>query len=166
MNAIRLVASCVGLSWLCMALVPLSAQADTDACELLTPAQVGAAVNVSVIDGQHAMGQQVIKTYGKTCTWSPSAKSDVKSVTLLLQTAAQYDGGKQMAQKMAASGRGRPVKTASVGEDAYYVVLRDQVSLFVKKGDISFTVAVNATLAVDEKEAMEVTLAKDVLSKL
>jgi hypothetical protein len=147
--------------WVCAVAVPLAAQADIDACTLLTPAQVSAAVGVSVASGQH-----VTPTFVKTCTWTPSGKSDVKSVTLFLQTAAAYDGGKQMAHMMAEVGRGGAVKTASVGDDAYYFVAGDQVGLLVKKGGISFKVAIYATLTVDKKEAMELTLAKEVLAKL
>ncbi|MGA8050984.1 MAG: hypothetical protein WCA09_12495 [Burkholderiales bacterium] len=87
-------------------------------------------------------------------------------MTLYLQTAAAYDGGKRMAGQMAAAGKGAAMKPASVGEDGYYFVVGDQVGLLVKKGSISFKVAVYATLPVDKKEAMELTLAKEALAKL
>ena len=83
-------------------------------------------------------------------------------MTLFLQTTAAYDGGKQMAIRMSASA----VKPASVGDDAYYFVAGDQVGLLVKKGSVSFKVAVYATLPVERKEAMELALAKEVLAKL
>ena len=161
MNTFRLAALCAMLFCLCAAAMPSAAQADTDACTVLTPAQVGAAVGVSVADGKH-----VTPTYVKTCTWTVSGKSDVKFVTLYLQTAAAYDGGKQQARQLATVGKGAVVKPASVGEDGYYFVTGDQVGLLVKKGAISFKVAVYATLPVDKKEAMELTLAKQVLAKL
>jgi len=161
MSTFRLGAFCAVSFWLCAATMPSAARADTDACTLLTPAQVGAAVGVSVADGKH-----VTPTYVKTCTWVASGNSNVKSVTLFLQTAAAYDGGKQMARQMAAAGKGGAVKPASVGEDGYYFVAGDQVGLLVKKGGVSFKVAVYATLPVDKKEAMELTLAKEVLAKL
>jgi hypothetical protein len=161
MSTFRLGALCAALFWLCAAAMPSAAQADTDACVLLTPAKVGAAVGVSVADGKH-----VTPAYVKTCTWTASGKSNVKFVTLYLQTAAAYDGGKQMARQMVAAGKGSAVKPASVGEDGYYFVTGDQVGLLVKKGGISFKVTVYATLPVDKKEAMELTLAKEVLAKL
>ena len=160
MSTFRLGALCAVLFCLCAAALPSAAPADTDACTLLTPAQVGAAVGVSVADGKH-----VTPTYVKTCTWAASSKSDVKFVTLYLQTAAAYDGGKQMARQMVTAGKGGAVKPASVGEDGYYFVTGDQVGLLVKKGGISFKVAVYATLPVDKKEAMELTLAKEILAK-
>ena len=72
------------------AAMPLTACADTDACNVLTAAQVGAAVGVAVSEGKH-----VTPTFVRTCTWNASGISDVKFVTLYLQTAAAYEGGKQ-----------------------------------------------------------------------
>jgi hypothetical protein len=161
MSTFRLGALWAAAFGLCAAAMPSAAQADTDACTLLTPAQVGAAVGVSVADGKH-----VTPTYVKTCTWTASGNSSVKFVTLYLQTSAAYDGGKQTARQMAAASKGNVVKPASVGEDGYYFVTGDQVGLLVKKGGISFKVTVYATLPVDKKEAMELTLAKEVLAKL
>ena len=149
------------LLWVCAPLMPSIARADTDACTLLTPAQIGAAVGVPVGDGKH-----VTPTFVRTCTWTASRDSDVKTVTLYLQTAAAYDGGKQMAGQMAAASQAGAVKPASVGEDGYYFVAGQQVGLLVKKGSNSFKVTVYATLPVDKKEAMELTLAKEVLAKL
>jgi hypothetical protein len=143
------------------AALPSTAQADSDACMVLTPAQVGAAVGVPVAAGTH-----VTPTFVKTCTWNASGSASVKFVTLLLQTAAAYDGGKQMASQMAAAGKGGAVKAAAVGDEGYYFVTGDQVGLLVKKGSVSFKVAVYATLPVDAKEAMEMALAKEALAKL
>lgn len=146
----------------CVAALPLMAHAETDACTLLTPAQVGAVVGSAVSDGTH-----VTPTFVKTCTWTPSGKSKVGSVTLNLQTAAFYDGGKRQATMAAlAAGQGAAVKPAGVGDDAYYFVTGDQAGLFVKKGGVSFKVAVYAKLPVDEKEAMELKLARQVAAKL
>jgi hypothetical protein len=151
---------CAAVFGLCVTTLCAAAQSDTDACTLLTPGQVSAAVGASVAAGAH-----VTPSYVKTCTWTAS-KSKVKYVTLLLQTAAEYDGGKQMAGGMAAGIKNTAMKSGGVGDDSYYFVMGDQVGLLVKKGDISFKVAVYATLPVDNKEAMELTLAKKVLTKL
>ena len=140
-----------------------AARADTDACTLLTPAQVGAAAGVAVGSGTH-----VTPTFVKTCTWTPSAKTAISAITLNLQTAAFYDGGKQqVAMAMAAAGGGDArMKPASVGDDAYYFVTGDQVMLWVKKGVVSFKVAVYAKMPLADKEAVEMKLAKDVVAKL
>ena len=161
MRRARFGAVSAALFSLCAAAMPPAARADTDACKLLTAAQVGAAVGVPVGAGTH-----VTPTFVKTCTWTPSGNSSVKAVTLYMQTAAAYDGGKRMAAEMAAASKGGAVKHASVGDDAYYFVAGTQVGLLVKKGGVSFKTTVYATLPVDKKEAMELKLAKAVLPKL
>jgi hypothetical protein len=160
MSTSRFGAFGVGLLYFCAAAMPAAAQGDTDACTLLTPGQVGSAVGVAVGAGAH-----VTPTFVQTCTWTASG-SNVKYVTLSLQTAAEYDGGKQMASGMAAAVKNTAMTSAGVGEDSYYFVLRDQVGLEVKKGTVSFKVEVYATLPVANKEAMELALAKEVLKKL
>jgi hypothetical protein len=138
-----------------------AAAADIDACTLLTPAQVGAAVGVAVGDGTH-----VTASFVRTCTWNVTGSSDVKTVTLLMQTAATYDGGKQMAAQIVASVKGSAVTPARVGDDAYFFVTGDQSGLLVKKGANSFKVTVYAKLPLEKKEAMELALAKDVVAKI
>jgi len=161
MGAFRIAMSYTVLLWVVAALVPTTALADTDACTILTPAQVGAAIGAPV-----ALGTHVTPSFVRTCTWTPSGKSHVKAVTLYLQTAAAYDGGKQMAQRMAGASSGAAQKAASVGDDAYYFVVGEQVGLLVKKGSVSFKVAVYATLPVDQKETIEMALAKEALGRL
>lgn len=146
----------------CAAALPLMAHAETDACTLLTPVQVAEVVGGAVSDGTH-----VTPTFVKTCTWTPSGKSKLGSVTLNLQTAAFYDGAKRQATMAAAAGgTGTEIKPASVGDDAYYFVTGDQAALFVKKGAVSFKVAVYAKIPTEEKEGMELKLAKEVVVKL
>jgi hypothetical protein len=145
----------------CAALLPLMAHAETDACTLVTPAQVAAAVGEAVSAGAH-----VTPTFVKTCTWTPSGKTKLGSVTLNLQTAAYYEGARRQATMTSAAVKGAEVKPASVGDDAYYYVAGDQAALFVKKGAVSFKVAVYARLPAAEKEAMELKLARDVVAKL
>ncbi len=143
------------------AALPSAARADTDACTLLAPADVGAAVGIPVGSGQH-----VTPTFVKTCTWTPTGKSAVTAVTLNLQTAAVYEGGKQTAMTMAAGVKGGAVKPASVGDDAYYFIAGEQVGLLVKKGGVSFKVAIYAKIPLEQKEAMELALARKVVGKL
>jgi len=145
-----------------LVVLPLMARADTDACTLLTQAQVAAAVGGPVGDGTH-----VTPTFVKTCTWTPSGKSRIASVTLNVQTSAVYDGAKRQATMAAAAGiKGTGMTPASVGDDAYYFVTGDQATLMVKKGASSFKVAVYARIPMDEKEAMELKLAREVAAKL
>lgn len=159
MSTRHLGALCTASILLAAATMPSTARADTDACTVLTAAQVGSAIGGTVTAGTH-----VTPTFVRTCTWNASGSSSVKFVTLYLQTAAAYDGGKRMAAEMAAAGA--VVKPASVGDDAYYFVAGSQVGLLVKKGSASFKITVYATIPLEQKEAMELTLAKEALAKL
>lgn len=144
----------------CSGALPLMAHAEADACTFLTRAQVAAAVGVAVSEGAH-----VTPTFVKTCTWTPSDKARIAAVTLNMQTAAYYDGAKRQATMAAATaGKGTEMKPASAGDDAYYFVIGDQSGLFVKKGAVSFKVAVYARIPLEEKETMELKLARQVLA--
>lgn len=146
----------------CAVALPFGANAaDGDACNFLTSAQVAAAVGVSVGPGTH-----VTPTFVKTCTWTPADKSKIAAVTVNLQTAGVYDGGKRQAAMGAAIGKDMGMKPASVGDDAYYFTSPGQVQLFVKKGDASFKVVVYAKVPGADKEAMELKLARAVAGKL
>ena len=158
MSTIRLGALCASFL-LCVAALPSAARAETDACTLLTPAQVSVAVGFTVTAGTHVM-----PTYVATCTWTGSNSSGVQFVTLHLQTPAFYDSAKSGATAAAAAGA--VVKSGGVGDDSFYFVEGPQVTLQVKKGSASFKVAVYKQIPVDQKEGMELTLAKEVLLKL
>ena len=154
---------CRGTFWLalCGLLAPLAAHAETDACTLVTAAQVSAAIHVAVGEGTH-----VTPTFVKTCTWTPTASSSIRAVTVNLQTAAFYDGSKQTAIKTAAAVPGGKIKPVSVGDDGYYLVEGEIAMLFFKKGSTSVKVAVYAKAGVDEIAAMELAIAKQVATKL
>jgi hypothetical protein len=129
-----------------------------DACAFLTAAQVSAGVGVPIKDGV-----PITPTDKKVCTWSatkPAPKS-TKFVTLLLQTADSFQAGKSM------KAPGIIVTAVTgVGDDAFYLAVGDQVGLIVKKGNVAFKVAVYADIPLADKEAMEKTLALQVVSKL
>ena len=154
---------CRGTFWLalCGLLAPLAAHAETDACTLVTAAQVSAAIHVAVGEGTH-----VTPTFVKTCTWTPTASSSIRAVTVNLQTAAFYDGSKQTAIKTAAAVPGGKITPASVGDDGYFLVEGEIAMLFFKKGSTSVKVAVYAKAGVDEIAAMELAIAKQVATKL
>jgi hypothetical protein len=146
---------------LCISLAPIAAFAETDACTLTTSAQVSAATHVAVGDGTH-----VTPTFIKTCTWTPTVSSSIKAVTVYLQTAAFYDGAKQMAIKTAAALAAAGFKPVSVGDEGFYSVTGEMAMLFFKKGDSSVKVAVYAKVTRDEIEAMELAIAQQVATKL
>ncbi len=129
-----------------------------DACALLTSAQVGAALGVSVGVGSH-----VAPTFKKTCTWNATA-SDGGFVTLMLQDPGGFEGGKQLGQM--ASKTVSLTSISGVGDDAYYLAVGEQVGLVVKKGNAVFKVAVYAHMPLKDKEAKERSLAQQVLVRL
>ncbi len=129
-----------------------------DACTLLTRAQVGAALGVSV-----GAGSYVTPTYKQTCTWTATT-SGGGYVTLLLQSVSGFEGGKRLA--LVGAKNMSLTSISGVGDDAYYLAVGDQVGLLVKKGNAAFKVAVYAHIALESKEAKEKTLAQIALSGL
>ena len=136
---------------------PANAAPPDDACSLLTQAQVSVAVSVSVGAGAYQ------GTYKKTCTWnavSPATKS-AKYVTLLLEGLDAYQAGKLASVKTIVV---TPI--SGIGDDAYYLAVGPNVGLIVKKGNVAFKVAVYGDIPIENKQAMEKTLAQQVVSNL
>jgi hypothetical protein len=141
-------------------IAPSANAATDDACSLLTAAQVSAAASVSV-----GAGTYVAPTSKKTCVWTPSGNDakTIASITLLVEPATMYDGGKRLGA--AKSVVITPVN--GVGDDAYYQVIDTMAVMFVKRGAVAFKVSVYAhAMSVDKKEAIERTLAQQILGKL
>ena len=140
---------------------PASA-APTDACAALTPAQVTAAVGVTVTAGTH-----VNQTFTKTCTWTPPTPGEVKAVTLNLQTADEYDGGKAKLEKVKTLMPNPPKTThvAGIGDDAYLLEFPNITSLFVKKGANAFKLVIYGAMPSAKAESAEKALAAQVLSQ-
>ena len=78
-------------------LASAAAEPSNDACSLVTQSQVSAALGVSMGSGSH-----VTPTFLRTCTWNPSGSSGngVRALTLYIQSADQYEAGKQMLEQM------------------------------------------------------------------
>jgi hypothetical protein len=132
-----------------------AAEAD-DACAILTAAQVSTAVGVTVGDGTY-----VTPTFKKTCTWTVSGSAGgIRFVTLNLQSADQFAGGKRGMNQVALTA------AAGIGDDAYYLGAGSTEGLFVKKGQRAFKIDVYSTLPLEKKRAMETALAQQVLAKL
>jgi hypothetical protein len=131
---------------------PATAAPATDACALLTAEQVGDAVGAKM-----SAGTTPTPEFKKTCTWT--AKGVI--VTLMLQDEKMYQAGKNALVASAVK------PTSGVGEDAYYVVVGENVGFEVKKGSTAFKVTVyNSSMPREKRQAIERTLAQQVLSKL
>jgi hypothetical protein len=74
---------------------------------------------------------------------------------LLREGLDAFQGGKQVL-------RATIVPLTGVGDDAYYLAVREQVGLIVKKGSVAFKVAVYGQLPLEKRQAMEKTLAQQV----
>ena len=129
--------------------IPAFSAPPTDACSLLTAAQVSSALGSTV--GQ---GTYVMPNFKETCTWTIPTGG---AVTLQLQTLQFFNAGKSAlasAERTSASG---------VGDEAYYLVLG---ALSVRKGTGAFKVAVySSALTMDKRKVIEKALAQQVLSK-
>jgi hypothetical protein len=136
---------------------PSANAAPDDACSLLTQAQVSAAVSVSVGAGQHQ------GTYKKTCTWytTSNAAEGAKYVTLMLQGLDAFQAGKLALVKTIVV-----TPASGIGDDAYYLAVGPNVGLIVKKGNAAFKVAVYGQLPLEKKQAIEKTLALQIISSL
>jgi len=154
-----------------MAAVSLaSAAPPEDSCQLLTQAQVTAALGVSMGAGSHLPPQ-----FLKTCTWAPAggASQTVKYITVSYQSAESFGATKKLAEQTEAAMKAQDDKDAQmanasasgIGDDAFYTTMAGYTGLLVKKGNTAFKVAIYATLPAEKLKAMEKTLALDVLSK-
>lgn len=141
------------------ALSPSANAAPDDACSLLTQSQLNSALGVSMEPGKGS-------TDKKVCTWNikaANAEADkgVKTVTLLLQNSDSFQAGKLAPVKSIVV-----TSVTGLGDDAYYLAVGNNVGLIVKKGNVAFKVAVYASSPLDKKQALEKTLAQQVLSSL
>jgi hypothetical protein len=151
---------------MCFALIACGSRAyaapPTDACSLLTPAQAGAVLGMTVGAGKSLGANQ--------CFWSSTGNAFARQRVLLhlfgtvgtLTPAQQFD-----ATKAPVSARGI-VKTSvsGIGDDAVYVERSERdTGLTVKKGNTVFTVTVYG-FPLDQIKAKEKTLALDVLKEL
>jgi hypothetical protein len=124
----------------------------TEACTVLTAAQVSSALGSSVGEGTYIM-----PTFKKTCTWNIPTGG---AVTLQLQSLDQFNAGKgALASRERAS-------TSGVGDEAYYLGLGTTTGLVVKKDEGAFKISVySSNLTLDQRKAIEKALAQQVLAK-
>jgi hypothetical protein len=135
--------------------------APPDPCSLLTKAQVSAVLGV-----QTAEGDRVAPTL---CEWTVpgQATTNAKRVTLTLQNPQAFDYAKMPV------GHGiTKIPASGIGDDAVFgTTPRLATTLTVKKGNLVFVVHVwgfpiDQPGQIEQVQAMEKTLALDVLSKL
>lgn len=142
---------------------PASSVPDSDACKMVTPAQLSSALGVKMAEGKHTT-----ETYVKTCTWNTAEKAtpELKFVTLDLETPEQFDAGKRMAEKM--QGRMEFETVRGLGDDAYFSSMASGkiMNLLVRKGSGVFKFAIYGDMASDKKKAAAKEIAGEVVGKL
>ena len=141
----------------------------SDACPLLTPAEISGVVGVSVGAGTH-----ITPTYLKSCQWAPPGGATVQfgSVLLALESAASWQSAKAMLQAVANApndnkkGGITMTPASGIGDDALYSSVGNYTKLIVKKGDVVFQLVITSNAPIEKKRDMEKALASKVLSKL
>jgi len=130
--------------------------APTDPCSLLTPAQVGAALGVTV-----GAGKALAPTL---CEWKPEGQSGPKTPKLdvTIQTPRAFE-----AAKTQVGGGITKTPVSGVGDEAVSgTTPKFATVLTVKKGDFVFVVHVFPFSDGDEMKAKEKALALQVLAKI
>jgi len=135
----------------------LRASVPSDACALLTQAEVSAALGTAVAAGSHIMPQNVV-----ICGWAPAGGPTIggKKVTVTIMREQSFINGKVPFRGIAKA----PV--SGIGDDAYYITTPGLgTAMNVKKGSFYFQVRVGGFPEGKEKAA-EKTLALAVIAKL
>jgi hypothetical protein len=143
--------------------VPLPAPA-TDACALLTQAQVSAVLGAAV-----GAGQEIVPNRTTVCGWQVPGDKDRKRVVLLIYTqigsmtpVQRYNNAKM---PIAVKGITKEPVTG-VGDDAVSVTTQGlSTGLIFKKGASAFDLRVYG-FPLDQVKAKEKTLALDVIARL
>jgi hypothetical protein len=132
------------------------AEAPTDPCALLTPAQVSAVVGVTVGAGQP------IGTTG--CQWSTATQGNPTNAPVRA-TLALWDAAAFADMKTPLPGFTK-TPASGIGEDAVYATARTLTTLGVKKGNVAFVIRLYGVPGQDKQMATEKALALDVLAAL
>jgi hypothetical protein len=137
---------------------------DSDACALLTAAEVSKALGVTSLPGE-----RVIPASPKMCTWSDDAQHDInhRRVTVSIVGAAGFQVGKS-------SKRITIEPVSGIGDEAYYEIPgsgKESPFLFVRKGSAAFSIRVLNGLklkafTLQEEKDKESDLAKAAVSRL
>ena len=146
------------------ALATAMPSAATDACALLTAAEVSTALGVTSLAGRHPFEGTT------TCIWSddPTASINNRRVTLTVISTASFDGAKSRG-----SSRVAIVPVSGIGDDAYSDGFKSHESPFlnVRKGASTIQLRVLnggklKELTLDEEKAKEADLGKAAAGRL
>lgn len=136
--------------------------APTDACAMLTLAQVSAALEATSQAGKH-----ISPAITTSCIWSDdtAASVDHRRVTLTILRPQGFDLPRSMGAMKTAPAQG-------IGDDAYYVLYgSDSPQLMVRKGGVQFSVRILngfkfKPFTLDQEKSKEATLAQAAIKAL
>jgi hypothetical protein len=143
---------------------PAFATPPTDACSLLTPAQVSAVLGVSV-----GAGEKILPTTTAMCGWEVPGDKGIGRKRVVLNIYTQM-GSRTPTQRFNTAKTPiqgiTKVPVSGVGDDAIFATTPGfGTGLIFRKGDAAFDLRVYG-FPLDQIETKEKTLALDVLAKL
>ena len=128
----------------------------TDACALLTPAQIGTALGVTM-----AAGVPVTPTVRTSCKWLESGVDSMKAKTVIIsiKSVQAYEMG-----KLATGGRLQMTPVSGIGDEAYMTsgTISYGATLSVKKSGAAFTVTVRGYPDVPTIQDKDKALARQI----
>jgi hypothetical protein len=162
MHAIRIAAATVAATLLLLGTAPANAM-PSDACALLTDAQVSAAMGIKALPGK-----RFVPSDPNICVWSDVSDPSIGDRRLMLSIIStdSFDRGKVPLEGITKE----PVD--GIGSDAYYITTPGfGTALTVKEGGSAFRVRVLGgegakAFSDTQTKAIEKTLAQEVLAKL
>jgi len=111
----------------CRSSAPKAAAAPvTDACQVLTPAEIGGVLGMSIDPGKH-----IPASSKAMCGWTQSGQTGEAATKLMLHFATQP----YFQKEKAASGNVTVTPASGIGDEAFYVTSEFGTSLFVSKGN-------------------------------
>ena len=136
--------------------------APTDACAMLTLAQVSAALEATSQAGKH-----ISATITTSCIWSDdtAASIDHRRVTLSILHPQSFDLPRSTGAMKTAPAQG-------IGDDAYYVLYgKESPQLMVRKGGVQFSIRILngfkfKPFTFEQEQSKEATLAQAALKAL
>lgn len=139
-----------------------AAEAARDACSLLTPAQVSAALGVDVDPGKRPIESDPL-----SCNWREKGRTDgiARNVIVYILDAKTFDVGKQ-------SSRTPKAALSGIGDEAYVSKpARFPATVSVRKGETYFRVmarsdASSINAATDHDQEIDKALALEILKRL
>jgi hypothetical protein len=122
----------------------------TDACAVLVPGEIGAALGVPIDPGKHT-----IATSNIMCDWSQTGATGDKAVKLVLN----FSSLDAFNREKAATSNVKIASAPGIGDEAFYVTTEFGTSLLIRKGKTSIGFSVrNLRMPVDKVKAGERTL--------